>query len=112
VAATNARDVDRQMSLYNQRVNAYYLTRNVPRRAVRAEKERVFGRVSSVDVRLAAPQITVSPDGRSAVTRFHKRYAISGNGQARSGEVLQELRWERRDGRWNIVSERDLKVIQ
>ena len=111
IAATNARDLKRQMSFYHQTVNAFYLTRNVPREAVRAEKSRVFGRADSIDIRAASPAINLSHDGRTATMRFRKKYAIEGGGEDRSGEVVQELRW-RRTGGWKIVSERDLRVIQ
>lgn len=111
IAATNARDIQRQMAFYNQTVNAFYLTRNVPREAVRAEKSRVFSHAGSIDIRAAAPEIQVSSDGRTATMRFHKKYAIQGGGEDRRGEVLQELRWVRTDEGWKIVSERDLRVI-
>lgn len=111
IAATNARDIQRQMDFYNQKVNAFYLTRNVPREAVRAEKSRVFGRANRIDIRAAAPGIRVSRDGRTATMRFRKKYAIEGGGEDRRGEVLQELRWQRTDDGWKIVSERDLRVI-
>lgn len=111
IAATNARDIQRQMDFYNQKVNAFYLTRNVPREAVRAEKSRVFGRADRIDIRAAAPGIRLSRDGRTATMRFRKKYAIEGGGEDRRGEVVQELRWHRTDDGWKIVSERDLRVI-
>lgn len=112
VAATNRRDIEKQMEYYNPTVNAFYLTRNVSREAVRAEKARVFGRAESIDVRADAPQITVARDGRTATMRFRKQYAIEGGAENRRGAVLQELRWRRtRDG-WKITSERDLQVLK
>lgn len=111
LAATNARDLDRQLNFYGDRVSAFYLTRNVTRADVRAEKARVFGRAASVSVSASEPEITVSPDGRTASMRFRKRYNIQGDGSARRGEVLQELRWRRSPGGWRIVSERDLRVL-
>ena len=111
IAATNARDIQRQMDFYNPTVNAFYLTRNVPREAVRAEKSRVFGRANLIDIRAAAPGIRLSRDGRTATMRFRKKYAIEGGGEDRRGEVVQELRWRRTDDGWKIVSERDLRVI-
>lgn len=111
IAATNARDLQRQMGFYNHTVNAFYRTRNVPREAVRAEKSRVFGRADVIDIRAAAPGIRMSSDGRSATMRFRKKYAIEGGGEDRRGEVVQELRWRRTDDGWKIVSERDLRVI-
>ena len=112
IAATNARDIKRQMDFYNPTVKAFYLTRNVSRDAVRAEKARVFGQAELINVRAGTPEITFSPDGQTAIMRFRKRYAIEGRGQERRGEVIQELRWRRTDQGWRIISERDLKVIR
>jgi ketosteroid isomerase-like protein len=111
LAATNSRDVGRQMSFYAPTVEAFYLTRNAPRESVRAEKTRLFARASAVNVEAAPPEIRFSPDGRTAVMRFRKRYRIDG-ADSRAGEVLQELRWRRTDTGWKIVGERDLRVIQ
>jgi ketosteroid isomerase-like protein len=113
LAATNARDVRRQMQFYAPTMNAFYLSRNTSRDAVRAEKSRVFAQAETVDVRASsAPDIRLSRDGQTAVMRFRKRYQITGGAGARSGEVLQELRWRRTSSGWRIVSERDLRVIQ
>jgi ketosteroid isomerase-like protein len=112
LAATNSRDVGRQMSYYAPRVEAFYLSRNAPREAVRAEKARLFAQADSVNIEAASPEIRMSRDGRTAVMRFRKRYQITGGPGSRSGEVLQELRWRRTEGGWRIVSERDLRVLQ
>ena len=112
VAATNARDIDRQMSFYNPVVNAFYRSRNVSRADVRADKARVYERASSIDIRAGAPDIHLSRDGRTATMLFRKQYAITGGGQDRRGEVLQELRWQRIEGQWRIISERDLRVVR
>jgi ketosteroid isomerase-like protein len=111
ITATNARDVDRQMKLYEPKVAAYYLSRNASREAVRAEKEHVFARASAVDVRAGDPEITLSPDGQSAAMRFRKDYQIAGDGLDRRGAVIQELRWRRTPHGWRITSERDLRVV-
>ena len=111
VAATNARDVGRQMQFYGPTLGAFYLSRNASREAVRAEKARLFSAAAAVDVRAGEPEIRLDRDGRTAVMRFRKRYQIGGPA-ARSGEVLQELRWRRTPEGWKIVGERDLRVIQ
>jgi ketosteroid isomerase-like protein len=111
LAATNSRDVGRQMSYYAPTVEAFYLSRNAPRESVRAEKARLFARASAVNVEAAPPEIKLSPDGRTAVMRFRKRYRIDGE-DSRAGEVLQELRWRRTGNGWKIVGERDLRVLQ
>ena len=111
LAATNSRDVGRQMRFYAPTVDAFYLSRNAKRDAVRAEKVRIFSQAESVNVEAAQPEIRLSGDGRTAVMRFRKRYQITGGQGARNGEVLQELRWRRTPSGWKIVSERDLRVL-
>ncbi len=111
ITATNARDVERQMSYYAPKVNAYYQTRNASPETVRAEKRRVFEDANAVDIRAGKPEITVSRDGRTATMRFRKKYAIKQGQKNRSGEVIQELQWEKSGGKWKIVSERDVKVV-
>lgn len=108
IAATNARDVGKQMTFYAPNVEAFYLSRNASRAAVREEKSRLFSHARAVDVRASEPEIRLSSDGSKAVMRFRKRYQID----ERGGEVLQELRWRRTPSGWRIVSERDLQVIQ
>lgn len=112
VSATNARDLGRQMTFYGPTVNAFYRARNATFDLVRAEKERAFRNADSIAVRVGDPQINVGADGRSATMRFHKSYAIAGGGEDRRGEVIQELRWRLVDGKWRIVSERDIKVVR
>ena len=112
VAATNSRDVGGQLAHYAPRLTSFYLSRDVPREAVRAEKVRAFGGADSVEISIADPQIRVARDGRTAVLRFRKQFIIKSAGQRRSGEVLQELRWARTPAGWKITSERDLQVIR
>src|SRR5581483_3092338 len=112
ITATNTGDVKGQMSHYNSNVDAFYLTRNVSRDAVRAEKQRLYEQANKIEVHAGEPEIKVGRDGRTATTRFRKRYVIEGPEESRRGEVVQELRWVKTDAGWKIVSERDLKVIR
>ena len=112
VSATNEKDIGRQMSFYMPRLLAYYLTRNTPRDSVRAEKARVFALATRIDINADEPEVVFVEQGRAAVMRFRKRYAIEGGPSARRGEVVQELRWRRTDGGWKIYSERDIRVIR
>jgi ketosteroid isomerase-like protein len=112
IAATNARDIERQMTYYLPTLTAYYLKRAVPRAAVRAEKARVFTRAQSIDIRAADPEILFADGGRTAVMRFRKSYVIAGGREDRRGEVIQELRWLRTPDGWRISSERDVKVLR
>ena len=111
LAATNERNLGKQLSFYHPTMDAFYTRRNARIDEVRADRARVFENAHSIDVRAEAPVIRLSRDGQSATMRFLKRYAISGGGEDRAGEVVQELRWQRVKGRWRIISERDVRVL-
>ena len=112
IAATNRRDIAAQMRFYVPVLRAYYLSRNTPQAAVRAEKNRVFSGVRSVDIRTGEPEIVFQDAGRTAVMRFVKEYKITERSRTKSGVVVQELRWEHSGGGWRIFSERDIRVIR
>ena len=112
IAATNDRDIERQMSFYMRELKAFYLLRNVSSNAVRAEKNRAFAAARSIDIRAAEPEIVFQNNGRDAVMRFRKVYDIQSGRASRSGEVIQELRWQQTAAGWKIFSERDVKVIR
>lgn len=107
LAATNARNIDKQMAFYQPKVDAFYNSRNFSRDAVRAHKARVFAEASSIDMRAGDPQITLGDDGRTAIMRFRKRYVIKGR-QSSRGELVQELSWVKTDAGWKITSERNV----
>ena len=112
IAATNANDIERQLSFYMPRVAAFYLARNVPLARVRAEKVRVFERAKRIDISAASPEVILRDDGRTAIMRFRKRYDIETARRNLRGEVIQELRWQRVGDAWKIFSERDVRVLQ
>jgi hypothetical protein len=112
IAATNARDIGKQMTFYPPTIQAFYLTRNVPKEIVRAEKARVFKQARNIDVHADEPEIIFTDGGRAALMRFRKRYVIEGGPGDRRGEVIQELRWRKTVSGWKITSERDVRVLR
>ena len=80
-------------------------SRGVSRRIVRSKKSRTTGVGSGF--RVSDPEITVSPDERSATMRFTATYPAN-NRRGGTQEVVQELLWAKRNGEWKIVGERDL----
>jgi ketosteroid isomerase-like protein len=112
IAATNGRDIEKQMSFYMPELKAFYLSRNTSQNSVRIEKTRTFAAAKSIDIRAAEPEIIFQDGGRAAIMRFRKKYNIDNGSRNRSGEVVQELRWQQTAGRWKIFSERDIKVIR
>ena len=109
--ATKRGDIARQMRFYPARVPVYYTWRDVPRSAVHEEKLRVFVAATMLQIATGAPTVELADEGRSAVTRFRKRYVIEGPVIRRHGEVVQELRWTRTADGWRIVAERDAQVL-
>jgi hypothetical protein len=111
IAATNKRDIDKQMSFYVPRLKAYYLSRNTPRDFVRDEKARVFAAATVIDIQADEPEIIFQDGGRAAIMRYRKKYRIENGKRSRRGEVIQELRWQRVAEGWQIFSERDIRVL-
>lgn len=112
VAATNEKDIRKHLSFYMPRLKAFYLARNVPREAVRRERARAFERADLIRVHARAPEIIFVEDGQIAIMRFRKQYLTERGSRSDSGEVIQELRWQRTDEGWKIFSERDVKVLR
>jgi serine/threonine-protein kinase len=112
IAATNARDVNKQLAFYMPRLNFFYRARNVSLAAVRAEKIRALQQANAINISISEPEITLSDDGRTAIMRFRKQYVFAGRRGNRRGEVVQELRWLKTDSGWKIIGERDVQVIR
>jgi ketosteroid isomerase-like protein len=112
VSATNVRDIRRLITFYTPEVKAFYLKRDVLRSFVRNERARAFTQAGEIEVLAMEPEIIFQDAGRTAIMRFRKQYVIEINGQRRSGEVVQELRWRKTESGWKIFSERDVKVIR
>lgn len=112
VAATNGRDIRKLMTFYMPQVKAFYLTRNVSNTVVRAEKAQAFREADVIEVSAQEPEIIFPGDAQIAIMRFRKRYVTKVGARERRGEVIQELRWQRTNDGWRIISERDVKVIR
>jgi serine/threonine protein kinase len=115
VAATNSRDINRQLSHYAPRLEVFYLSRNVSRDEVLSEKKSTVGRAARVSITVGDPEVELGRDGLTAVMTFRKRYVMESGGKRQSGEVMQELRWSRTKPdkqEWRITGERDLRVIR
>jgi len=112
LAAHNARDLSQVANFYMPQVSAFYLAQKTSRAAVRAEKARLFQESGLSIRRTGEPQITFAPDGHTATMLFRKSYNRGAATQPQSGEVLQELIWQKTNRGWKIISERDLRVLR
>ncbi|HEY0081738.1 MAG TPA: hypothetical protein VGB61_03015, partial [Pyrinomonadaceae bacterium] len=112
IAAHNTRNLTQVTNFYMPNVSTFYLAQNTTRAAVRAEKARLFQGPAMTLRRTSDPQITFVQDGGRATTLFRKSYNRSEASQSQSGEVLQEIVWQKTNRGWKIISERDLRVLR
>ncbi|HZG54572.1 MAG TPA: protein kinase [Pyrinomonadaceae bacterium] len=112
LAAHNGRNLTQVTNFYMPNVSTFYLAQNTTRAAVRAEKARLFEAPGLTIQRTSDPQITFEPNGGRATTVFRKSYSRGGASQSQSGEVLQEIVWQKTNRGWKIISERDLRVLR
>jgi len=108
ITATNARDLNRQMTFYAPVLEKYYLRPNASASFVRADKSNLFAQTNSVRVNITEPSITYTNNGRIAIMRYNKSWNFSG-ARTNSGQALEELRWTKTKDGWRIISERDLR---
>jgi serine/threonine-protein kinase len=112
LAAHNTRNLTQVTNFYMPNVSAFYLTQNTTRAAVRAEKARLFRERGMSIRRTGDPQIIFGQNGGTATTTFRKSYSRGDAAQSQSGEVLQEIVWQKTNRGWKIISERDLRVLR
>jgi ketosteroid isomerase-like protein len=112
IAATNSRDINKQMSFYAPKLSTFYRLRDVSKSTVRREKVNLFAQARKVNIRMSEPKIRYSGNDRKATMRFRKVYSIDDGRKGRRGEVIQELVWEKTKDGWKLISERDVQVIK
>jgi serine/threonine-protein kinase len=112
LGAHNGRNLTQVTNFYMPNISVFYLTQNTTRAAVRAEKARLFSERGLSIRRTGDPQITFGEDGNTATTVFRKSYTRGEASQQQSGEVLQEIIWQKTNRGWKIISERDLRVLR
>jgi hypothetical protein len=79
---------------------------------VRAEKARLFAEPAMSIKRSSEPEIIFTTNGSVATTLFRKSYSRGTTARPESGEVLQEIVWQKTNRGWKIISERDLRVLR
>jgi ketosteroid isomerase-like protein len=112
LAAHNTRNLSQVTNFYMPNVSAFYRAQNTSRAAVRAEKARLFREPALSIKRTSDPQITFAGDGLTATMTFRKSYSRGTGAQTDTGEVLQEIVWQKTNRGWKIISERDLRVLR
>ncbi|MEQ1923053.1 MAG: hypothetical protein ABL952_11165 [Pyrinomonadaceae bacterium] len=107
-AALESRDLNTYMGNYAGTLD-YYTKRGASYSFVRADKARAFASFNSMSSEISNMSVSTSADGQTATAVFDKAWTFSGN-KTTSGKVRSQLIFRRTNGRWLIISERDLKV--
>ncbi|CAN5841905.1 hypothetical protein BH23GEM8_BH23GEM8_21410 [soil metagenome] len=102
-------ELDRHLSHYADRVN-FHNQNGVPRSRVERERRADFLRYPDREIVLERQAIEF-PEPRRARALVDRSWEFSGPGETWSGTGRQELILELTDGRWRIVSERDLEIF-
>ena len=110
LSALTSKDLDTRMSFYADRLSTYYTKKNVPASAVRTENATVLNRYSDLDMEISNLDMAVDEKTGEVTTTFDKTFNFQNEERNFEGSVRSEFKWKKVDGRWKIVSERDLKV--
>jgi ketosteroid isomerase-like protein len=108
IAETENADIDKLMRFYADQLE-YYTRKSASISAVRDDKIRAFSQYDSIAMDISDVSVQVSPDGNTATATFDKEWSFEGENPS-SGVVRSQLVFKRVNGRWLIVSEKDLKV--
>lgn len=103
-----AGDVERHVSHYADRVS-FHNENNVSRSRIRREREADLERYTDREIVLDRQAIEF-PEPRTARALLDRRWEFAGPSESWSGNGRQELVLRLEDGRWRIVSERDLEI--
>jgi len=107
--STRDHDLDAHMDYYATQLEAFYRQPNADRSVVRARLRQAFDQYDDLDISISNLKVQLDQTGQSATAVFDKKWRFEGNSVSR-GAVQQEIKLRKVDGRWLIISERDLRV--
>ena len=108
--ATNDNDLDRELSFYADRVDRYFLARNVSREFIREDQEKFYSK-SERFTSFQIDNVSIdqsSPDQAVALLTKHWNVVYAG-GNTHTGQTKSRLWLRREQAHWVITGEQDLK---
>lgn len=113
-SAAEAHNLDTNLSNYADTVD-YYKGGKINKSKLKASKEPAYKRYDSIAIDISNMKVTVDPTGEKATVTFDKEWDFSGadkdgNEVFNTGKVQQQLVLNKFNGKWKIVSEKDVKV--
>ena len=110
--AMNNNDVTLQLRYYSDRLDRYFLARNVTQEFVAQDKARFYRKGNHI-VAFHIGNVTVDKQsGRQAAVSLIKRWEIFTGLGIKSGETRSRLWLTRRGNQWTITGEQDLSNLQ
>ena len=93
----------------------YYKGGKIGKSKIKANKEPAYKKYDSIAIDISNMKVTVDPTGEKATVTFDKEWDFSGvdkdgNESYTNGKVQQQIILNKFNGKWKIVSEKDLKV--
>jgi hypothetical protein len=110
--AMNSNDVTLQMRYYSDRLDRYFLARNVTQKFVVQDKARFYGKGNHIVVfRIGNVTVDMQSAQQAAVSLIKYWEIFNGSG-TRSGQTRSRLWLTRRGNQWIITGEQDLIDLQ
>jgi hypothetical protein len=112
--AAENHNLETNLSNYADTVD-YYKGGKINKSKLKTSKEPAYKKYDTIDIEISNMKVSVDPTGEKATVTFDKTWDFSGidkNGNEvfNSGSVQQQLIMNRINGKWKIVSEKDLKI--
>lgn len=113
-SAAENHNLETNLSNYADTVD-YYKGGKISKSKLRASKDPAYKKYDSINIEISAMKVAVDPTGEKATITFDKEWDFSGadkdgNEVFNSGKVQQQLVLNKINGKWKIVSEKDVKV--
>lgn len=106
-SATEAGDISAVMEHYADSVSFYGAQKS--KSTVRSDKQTAFNKYDSMEVIISNKRITPDESGEKATAVFDKEWTFTGE-KVYAGKVQSQFQFVKKDGKWLISGEKDLKV--
>ena len=110
-ASIEARDIEKHLSHYAERIENYYNAASVNREFVRADRARAFASFDTLELEIINVEIILEANDAATLT-FDKSWDFRKASGFSNGLVQQEIRMRKIEKQWLITSERDLQVYR
>jgi hypothetical protein len=111
--SVKAKDLAKNVDCYAPVLETYFLKHNISRDLVEADKSRAFNATTQIKIYELSDIAIDFQSSANATVKFKKSWDTNlSSGKEFSGEEIAELGLTLLDGRWKIVSERELQILR